>query len=101
MNRAELIDALAKATGETKAQSERWLSCFIETVSENITSEEGVKLVGFGTFAAVYRRARMGRNPQTGASIKIPERMVPVFKAGSALKDYVGEKTPKQKATDG
>ncbi|MBI2601635.1 MAG: HU family DNA-binding protein [Deltaproteobacteria bacterium] len=91
MNRAELIDTLAKSTGQTKADSERWLSAFLSTVTKNMRKKEGVKIVGFGTFATAKRKARTGRNPQTGASIKIPSRTVPVFRAGAALKDTIGK----------
>jgi len=87
MNRAELVDALSKSTGHTKADSERWLAAFVETVSKNIKKKEGVKLVGFGTFTAAKRKARTGRNPQTGEAIKIPARSVPVFRPGNTLKE--------------
>lgn len=90
MNRAELVETLAKSTGQTKADSERWLSAFISTVAKNMKKKEGVKIVGFGTFATAKRKARTGRNPQTGDTIKIPARTVPVFRPGSALKDNVG-----------
>lgn len=87
MNRAELVEALSKQTSTSKADSERWLSAFIETVTKNMKKKDGVKLVGFGTFASAKRSARTGRNPQTGESIKIPARTVPVFRPGTALKD--------------
>lgn len=89
MNRAELIEALSKTTGHTKADSERWLAAFVETVSKNMKKKEGIKLVGFGTFAVAKRKARTGRNPQTGEAIKIPARAVPVFRPGNTLKEAV------------
>ncbi len=89
MNRAEMVDAMAKETGFTKANCERWLSSFITTVSKNIKKDDGVKIVGFGTFSSVKRKARTGRNPQTGSSIKIAARTVPVFRPGSALKESI------------
>lgn len=89
MNRAELVDALAKATECTKADCERWLTAFISTVEGNIRTKDGVKLVGFGTFITAKRKARTGRNPQTGKTIKIAARTVPVFRAGAMLKDAV------------
>ena len=92
MNRAELIEEMAKVTGQTKADNERWLSAFINTVSKNMKKKDGVKLVGFGTFATAKRKARTGRNPQTGESIKIPARTVPVFRPGAALKETVAKK---------
>jgi DNA-binding protein HU-beta len=87
MNRAELCEALAKDTGYSKADCDRWLDAFIDTVSKNMKKKDGVKLVGFGTFATAKRKARVGRNPQTGEEIKIPARTVPVFKPGNSLKD--------------
>ena len=87
MNRAELIEALAKQTGHTKADSDRWLSAFITTVEKNIKKKDGVKLVGFGTFTTSKRKARTGRNPQTGETIKIGAKTVPVFRAGANLKE--------------
>ena len=89
MNRSELIDALSHQTDTTKADCERWLSAFISTVEKNIKKAEGVRLVGFGTFTVSKRKARSGRNPQTGKPIQIPARTVPVFKAGAALKESV------------
>jgi DNA-binding protein HU-beta len=86
MNRAELVDALAKSTGNTKAESEKWLGAFIQTVTKNMKKKEGVKLVGFGTFTTAKRKSRVGRNPQTGETIKIPPRTVPVFRPGTGLK---------------
>ena len=87
MNRAELVDALAKETSNSKAECERFLAAFIGTVEKNIKRKEGVKLVGFGTFTTAKRKARTGRNPQTGEEISIPARVVPVFRAGAVLKD--------------
>lgn len=89
MNRAELIESLAKQTDCSKADCERWLTAFMSTVEKNIKKGEGVKLVGFGTFTTAKRKARTGRNPQTGKTIKIPARTVPVFRAGAMLKDTV------------
>jgi DNA-binding protein HU-beta len=92
MNRGELVEALAKETENTKADADRWLSAFIDVVSKNIKKKEGIRLVGFGTFATSKRKARTGRNPQTGEEIKIPARTVPVFKAGAQLKNAVDSK---------
>ena len=87
MNRAELVDAMAKQSGYTKADCDRWLSSFVETVEKNIKKKDGVKIVGFGTFTTAKRKARIGRNPQTGKTIKIPARTAPVFRPGSVLKE--------------
>ena len=91
MNRSELIEFINKATGQTKVECDRWLSALLEIITEHITDPEGVKLVGFGTFAVTTRKARLGRNPQTGVTIKIPSRKVPTFKPGTCLKQRVAK----------
>lgn len=91
MNRSELVEAIAKQTGATKADTDRVLSAFIDTVEKNIKRKEGVRLVGFGTFLTSKRKARLGRNPQTGEELKIPARTVPVFRPGAALKENVNK----------
>ena len=88
MNKAELVEAMAKVTNATKADTEKALDAFIDVVSNNINSKDGVKLVGFGTSVS-DRKARMGRNPQTGEEIQIPARKVPVFRPGKELKEAV------------
>lgn len=89
MNKAELVEAVAKVTRQTKAETERTLDAFIDVVTKNLQKNEGVKLVGFGTFGVSERKARVGRNPQTGEEIQIPARTVPVFRPGKELKDAV------------
>jgi DNA-binding protein HU-beta len=89
MNKAELVEAVAKVTQLTKADTERTIDAMIDVVSKNIKKKDGVKLVGFGTFAVSNRKARVGRNPQTGEEIQIPARKVPVFRPGKELKDVV------------
>jgi DNA-binding protein HU-beta len=89
MNKAELVEAIAKLITQTKADTERTLDAFIDVVSKNIKKKEGVKLVGFGTFGVSNRKARVGRNPQTGEEIQIPARRVPVFRPGKELKENV------------
>ncbi|MGE0172281.1 MAG: HU family DNA-binding protein [Oligoflexales bacterium] len=91
MNRAELVEELANQTKTTKAESDRWLTALLTTIEKNIKKSEGIKLVGFGTFTTAKRKARTGRNPQTGKTIKIPARTVPVFKPGAVLKDTVAK----------
>ncbi|MFK7826364.1 MAG: HU family DNA-binding protein [Oligoflexales bacterium] len=93
MNRSEIIESINKATGQPKVECERWLTALLETISKHITDPEGVKLVGFGTFAVTTRKERLGRNPQTGVSIKIPKRRVPTFKPGVLLKQKVDKNT--------
>ena len=92
MNRAELVEAIAKQTGHTKADTDRLLTAFTTVVEKNIKKNDGVRLLGFGTFTVSKRKARKGRNPQTGEEIKIPARTVPVFRAGTALKNAVHTK---------
>lgn len=89
MNKAELVNAIAKTTRQTKAETERTLDAFISVVTEKIQSKEDVKLVGFGTFGVSERKARLGRNPQTGEEIQIPARTVPVFRPGKELKESI------------
>lgn len=86
MNKAELVEAISKITTHTKADTERTLDAFINVVTDSLQNETDVKLVGFGTFGVSDRKARVGRNPQTGEEIQIPARKVPVFRPGKELK---------------
>ncbi len=92
MNKAELVEAIAKNTGLSKAASEKSVKAFVDVVSKELKKKGKVQLVGFGTFETAKRAARTGKNPQTGAEIKIPAATVPKFKAGKALKDDVNKK---------
>ena len=87
MNKVELVAAIADKAGITKADAERALNAFTETVEETLKKGEQIALVGFGTFGIVERAAREGRNPATGKTIKIPAKKAPQFTAGKALKD--------------
>ena len=98
MNKSELIDNIAKLSSQTKADTERVLEAFIKTVSTSLSREEEVKLIGFGTFTVSERKARVGRNPQTGEEIKIPARKVPAFRAGKELKTSVDQGMPAEEA---
>lgn len=91
MNKAELIDAVAKASGLSKADSDRALGAIVDTVTKTLKKGGAVALVGFGTFKVSKRSARVGRNPQTGKPLNIPARKVPRFSAGKALKDAVAK----------
>jgi nucleoid DNA-binding protein len=91
MNKTELIDSVAKASELSKADSMRALDAIVDTITKSLKKGNPVALVGFGTFKVSKRSARMGRNPQTGASIKIAARTVPRFTAGKGLKDAVGK----------
>ncbi|MCL2338717.1 MAG: HU family DNA-binding protein [Proteobacteria bacterium] len=87
MNKAELIDAIANEVDISKAVAGATLDAFINTVTKVLKKKGEVRLVGFGTFATAKRKATTGRNPQTGAAIKIPASIQPKFKAGKALKE--------------
>ena len=82
MNKAELIDKIAKDAGITKVQANEALDSFTDAVIATLKKGDRVTLVGFGTFSVSERAARNGRNPQTGAVLKIKARKVPKFKAG-------------------
>jgi DNA-binding protein HU-beta len=85
MNKAELIDKLSTDAGITKSQANAVLDSFTDTVAKTLKKGEKVTLVGFGTFSVSKRAARTGRNPQTGAAIKIKAKKVAKFKAGAEL----------------
>ncbi|MBI3221840.1 MAG: HU family DNA-binding protein [Nitrosomonadales bacterium] len=89
MNRKELIEALAEKTGSTKADADRNIAALIEIVTGTLKKGDNVALVGFGTFEVRKRAARTGRNPATGAELKIKASKVPAFKAGANLKAAV------------
>lgn len=89
MNKAELIDLIASETNTTKAQAERFLDVTLENIKKTVKKGDEVKLVGFGTFTKAKRKARMGRNPQTGKAIKIPAAWFPKFRPGAEFKDIV------------
>ena len=86
MNKAELIEAIAKNTKLTKADAGRALDATIGAITKALKKKDSVTLVGFGTFKVAQRKARVGRNPQTGAEIRIPARRVPRFTPGADLK---------------
>mgnify|MGYP000182742543 CR=1 FL=1 len=89
MNKAELIEKIAGQTDSTKAHTERFLDATIETIRKAVKKGDEVKLVGFGTFTKAKRKARKGRNPQTGAEIKIPAAWYPKFRPGAEFKNLV------------
>lgn len=89
MNKAQLIEKIASQTEMTKAQTERMLDATLDTIKKSVKKGDEVKLVGFGTFAKQKRKARMGRNPQTGKTIKIPAQWYPKFRPGADFKTLV------------
>jgi DNA-binding protein HU-beta len=92
MNKAELIDKIAKDSGITKAQANEALDSFTNGVIATLKKGDRVTLVGFGTFSVSERSARNGRNPQTGEVIKIKARKVPKFKAGKEFSTKISGK---------
>ena len=89
MNKSELVDAIADASGLSKADSGRAVDAMVGSVTAALKGGDTVSLVGFGTFSVRERAARTGRNPRTGESIQIKASKNPAFKAGKALKDAV------------
>lgn len=86
MNKAELIARIAKDTGLTKADANRVVDALVDNVTKSLKKGEKVTLVGFGTFLVSRRKARAGRNPQTGDPLKIPARRIARFAVGKELK---------------
>jgi DNA-binding protein HU-beta len=89
MNKAELIESIAKSADVSKAAATRALDGTIKAISVALKKGDVVTLVGFGSFYVGKRTARVGRNPRTGAAIKIKAAKVPKFRAGKALKDAI------------
>ena len=87
MNKSELIEQVAKSADISKAAAQRALDAMVTAVRVSLKRGQMVTLVGFGTFFVGKRKARPGRNPRTGAAIKIAAAKVPKFRAGKALKD--------------
>jgi DNA-binding protein HU-beta len=86
MNKQDLISKIAQDTGITKSNAAAAVDSFIEGITKSLKKGQPITFVGFGTFKTAQRKARLARNPQTGASIKIPKRRVVRFSAGKALK---------------
>ena len=89
MTKANLIDMVADKAGLTKADSQRALDSLSDGIAKSLSKGEKVTWTGFGTFEVRQRAARMGRNPQTGAPLRISASKTPAFKAGKGLKDAV------------
>lgn len=87
MNKAQLVESVAKDTNLTKTAVEETLNAALESIKRSVKKGEDVTLVGFGTFTRSKRRARTGRNPQTGKEIQIPAAVVPRFRPGKEFKD--------------
>lgn len=89
MNKAELIDAIAEKSGLTKVDAKKALDSFIGVAAASLKKGEKVTLIGFGSFSVVERAARTGRNPRTGAVLKVPKKKVVKFRPGSELGELV------------
>ncbi len=87
MNKVQLVEAMAEQAGLSKKDAEAALKAFTATVEKALKDGDKVQLVGFGTFEVAKRATRVGRNPKTGAEMKIPASKSPKFKAGKAFKD--------------
>ncbi len=92
MTKAEIVDKIAKGAELTKAQAETAASIFMDSIVEALKAGDKVTFVGFGTFTATERAERIGRNPQTGAEVKIPAKVAIKFKAGKAFQEAVQPK---------
>ena len=88
MNKADLVNEVAKVVG-TKKQAQAAVDCVFETIKKALKKKDTVTIIGFGTFKVDKRKARKGRNPQTGEIIKIKAKKVPKFVPGKALKELV------------
>lgn len=85
MNKSQLVDSMAQDAGISKAAAKKALDSFLSSVESTLKNGSKVTLIGFGTFSVQTRKAREGRNPATGATIKIPAKKIVKFKAGSEL----------------
>ena len=91
MNKAELINAVAAAADVSKKDAEAVIAATVDVITKALAEGDRVQLVGFGSFESKKRAERIGRNPKTKESIKIPASTIPTFKAGKALKDAVAK----------
>lgn len=92
MNKTDLVAAIAKKTDLSKTKAEETLNVMLDCVTAALKKGDEVKLIGFGTFKVTNRKAQTGRNPRTGAPIKIAASKQPKFAAGKALKDAVNKR---------
>ncbi len=90
MNKAELVEQVAGEVGLTKKDVNNVIDAMTSAITDALAKRDKVTLVGFGTFLVQKRKARQGVNPQTGAKINIPEKEVPKFRPGRALREAIG-----------
>lgn len=91
MNKEEMVKEISKRTRIPQKQVAEVIALMIDSIEKSVAKGKRVTLVGFGTFEARKRASRTGRNPQTGAEIKIPAKTVPAFSAGKKFKEVVGK----------
>ncbi len=89
MKKKELIERIAERSDVPKSEAERYFEAFEQVVTEALKNGEDVRITGFGKFSVKERKAREGRNPQTGQKMKIAAQKVPAFSAGNALKQAI------------
>ncbi len=89
MTKTDLVAEIAERAELTKADAERALAAFLDTIGTALSRGQSVQITGFGTFEARHRAARKARNPQTGEEIDVPATTVPAFRAGKGLRDMV------------
>lgn len=87
MNKSDIVARVAQDTGLTKAESEKAVNAFLDAVTSGLKNRETVQIIGFGTFSAKLRHARIGTRPGTDDIIEIPSKWAPTFKAGKSLKE--------------
>jgi DNA-binding protein HU-beta len=92
LNKAELVDVVAREAGTTKKDAETIINSTMNTIVKRVAAGERVTLVGFGTFEARQRRARTGRNPKTNEPLQIPAKRVPGFRVGKEFSEAVNTK---------
>ena len=92
MSKGDLIESVAKSAELSKAKATVAVNAVLDSITKSLKKGKSVSLVGFGSFSVVKRKARNGRNPQTGKTIKIKATKAPKFKAGKGLKDAVANK---------
>ena len=89
MNKAELVEEVSGEVDLSKRETQKVVDAFVGTIGDTLAAGERVALVGFGTFGVRERKARTGRNPQTGATLQIPAKRVPKFNPGKGLRERV------------
>ena len=98
MNKNQLVDAISESTDLAKAKAAAVLDTVLDKITQALVDGEQIVLVGFGTFSAKKRAARVGRDPRTGGALQIPESIVAGFKPGKGLKDALNGKKTKEES---